>query len=220
MEKIFQKKTIKLIFISLLFYLISSTSFANQKKIALTFDDGPNPPYTNQILETLQKNGAHATFFVMGINVKAHPEILKQVYAAGNEIGNHTFSHPLITKISTKSLENELNKTNQLIYSTINVYPKLFRPPYGMSSASTTKVIEQLGYKKITWDFMVGDYQSNITSEKIAADVIKHARSGAIITMHDKEKTAQALPKIINTLKNEGFEFVTVSQLGNIKPYQ
>lgn len=216
------------LFISTIFLILilSVSAFSSGRKmIALTFDDGPNKTYTPQVLEVLQKNNIKATFFVMGGWVKQNPEILKQVYAAGNVIGNHTFTHPLITKISSASFKNELIKTNEIIYATINVYPVLFRPPFGMSSATSNKIVSDLGFKKITWNFMVNDYDANkTTAEKIASQVIQHASPGAIITMHDggsnREKTVKALATIIPTLKQKGYEFVTVSELLNIEPYR
>lgn len=211
--------------ILLLFSTLAVTApMTKQKMIALTFDDGPNPPYTEQILNILQQNNAKATFFVTGGSVKAYPEMLKKVYAAGNVIGNHTYSHPLTTKLSTAAFEKELNKTNQLIFDQIHVYPVLFRPPYGMSNTKTSQTLERLGYKKITWDYMVNDYESwKTTADEIARNVIQHARPGAIITMHDggkdRSKTVKALSQIIATLKQAGYKFVTVAALKNIEPY-
>lgn len=198
---------------------------AKPKSIALTFDDGPNAKYTEEILNLLDQHHAKATFFVTGGSVKAYPEILKKVFDQGNVIGNHSYSHPLITKLSSNAFAKELNNTNQTIYRVIHVYPVLFRPPYGMSNARSNAILQQLGYKKITWDYMVNDYEANKTTAIIiATNVIKHARPGAIITMHDggnnREKTVQALSQILTTLSKEGYHFVTVSELRGIKPYR
>lgn len=195
------------------------------KVIALTFDDGPSKQYTEEVLQVLQQYNIKATFFVMGGCVKNRPEVLKKVYAAGYEIGNHTYSHPHLSSESDSAIANELTKANEIIYQAINVYPVLFRPPYGDCSAKCTEVAAKMGYKKITWDYMPNDWDSGKTTSAIIADkIIRNARSGAIITVHDgggnREKTVQALPTIITTLKKEGYRFVTVSELINIEPYR
>lgn len=195
------------------------------KNIALTFDDGPSDIYTPQVLAILEWNQIKATFFVMGMNVKKHPEIVQKVYADGNDIGNHTYSHPNLAHLSESAIANELIKASEQIHKAIHKYPILMRPPYGMSSSLSNQVIAKLGYRKITWDYMINDYEpAKLTSEIIAKNVIAHARPGAIITMHDccanRAKTVEALPIIISTLKKEGYKFVTVSELLNIKPYR
>ncbi|MCL5260647.1 MAG: polysaccharide deacetylase family protein [Gammaproteobacteria bacterium] len=226
LAKIFRFSIFLLIAMCWLFSQVTYAATSSQKKlIALTFDDGPSIPYTEQVLALLEAHHAKATFFVMGGNVKLHPEILKKVFAAGNVIGNHTYTHPLITKISDSALEKELTKTNEIIFKTIHVYPVLFRPPYGMSSSRTNEVLKKLGLKKITWDYMVDDYDyKKTTSEIIARSVLQHARPGAIITMHDggtnRAKTVAALATIIPTLQQQGYELVTVADLLHISPYQ
>jgi peptidoglycan/xylan/chitin deacetylase (PgdA/CDA1 family) len=199
----------------------------NQKKklIALSFDDGPNGKYTEAVLAILKENNAKATFFVCGDSTAAAPNLVKQEYAAGNEIGNHTYSHVNIAKLSENNLKKELTKANEEIYKAINVYPVLFRPPYGASSARANQVLAQLGFKKITWNYMVNDFDTKKTSaDKIASEVITHAHPGAIIDMHDgggnRDKTIAALPVIIKALKKQGYEFVTVSTIVKVNPYR
>jgi len=198
----------------------------NEKKvIALTFDDGPHLKYTEEVLNILKKNNIHATFFVMGGSVRNHPELLKEEFAAGNVIGNHTYSHPNLSKLTSSAIGQELNKNDAMIYKTIHVHPILFRPPYGACSELCTATITKLGYKKVTWHFLVNDWDVNKTSsEKIADQIIKNAKPGAIMAMHDgggnREKTVQALPVIIDTLKKNGYQFVTVSELLKVSPYR
>lgn len=192
------------------------------KVIALTFDDGPNKQNTEKVLTILEQNNIKATFFVVGGSVKKNPEILKKVFAAGNAIGNHSYTHPNFSTLSNAAMAKELTKTNEQIYQVIHVYPTLFRPPFGTCSSACSSVVTSLGLKKITWDYMVNDWDVNKTSaEKIATNVIKHAKPGAIITMHDgggnREKTVMALPLIISTLKHAGYHFVTIPELLNIK---
>lgn len=195
------------------------------KVVALTFDDGPYKKSTEKILKILQENGAKATFFEMGGNVKLEPEILKKTFAAGHEIGNHTYSHPFITKISSQKFKNELLKTDAIIYNTIQVHPILFRPPFGMSSPTTNRIVNELGFKKITWDYMADDYQATkFSPETFTAEIIKHVKPGSIIVMHESggyhQITLKSLPAILADLKQRGYKFVTVSELLNINPYR
>lgn len=197
----------------------------NKKLIALSFDDGPNGKYTEAVLSILKANNAKATFFVCGDSTQAQPNLVKKEYDAGNEIGNHTYSHANISKLSKSALTKELTKANDEIHKAINVYPVLFRPPYGASSDSANQTISQLGFKKITWNFMVNDFDIKKTNaNKIASEVIAHAHPGAIIDMHDgggnREKTVAALPVILAALKKQGYEFVTVSTIVKVAPYR
>lgn len=208
--------------------LMASASAGNAQKkklIALTFDDGPNGKYTEAVLAILKENNAKATFFVCGDSTAAAPSIVKQEYAAGNEIGNHTYSHVNVAKLSENALKKELMKANEEIHKAINVYPVFFRPPYGASSARANRTLAQLGFKKITWDYMVNDYNTKKTNpDKIASEIINHAHSGMIVDIHDgggnRNKTIAALPVIIKTLKNQGYEFVTVSTIVKVNPYR
>jgi peptidoglycan-N-acetylglucosamine deacetylase len=215
----------RIVFTLLLVIPLTCSANTKPKYIALTFDDGPSDTYTQQILSILKSNQIKATFFVTGANAKKNPEMLKKVYTEGNDIGNHTYSHPNLAKLSAHAIEAELTKTNEQIYKAINVYPILFRPPFGMSSAQSNQVAAKLGFRKITWNYMVNDYDANkTTADIIAKSIINHASPGAIMTMHDccgdRSKTVAALPLIISALKNQGYQLVTVSELLKIKPYR
>lgn len=207
-------------------FAVNATAAKSEKKnIALTFDDGPNGKYTEQVLDILKKNNIKVTFFVCGDSTALDPDLVKEEYDMGNEIGNHTFSHPNLAKLSDTEVKKELTKANDEIYKAINKYPVLFRPPYGSSSARVNQILSQLGFKKITWDYMVDDYDiGKTTADKIASQVISHAHSGAIIDMHDgggnREKTIAALPIIIAELKKQNYDFVTVSAIVKIDPYR
>jgi len=220
------------VFVSFILSLLLTTfplfCYANnstKKLIALTFDDGPHIQYTEEVLNILKKNNIKATFFVIGGNVKNHPELLKKTFADGNLIGNHSYTHPNLSKIDSKLITKELNRANDIIYKTIHVYPTLMRPPYGACDTHCDKVANTLGFKKINWDYLVNDWDVNKTTAGIiATNIIKHAGPGKILSMHDgggnREKTVKALPSIIATLKKEGYQFVTVAELLNTKPYR
>lgn len=195
-----------------------------RKIVALTFDDGPDPKYTREILGILKQYDIHATFFVMGKNVESHPDIIKAAYMNGNVIGNHTYSHSYLTALSDDKIEDELTKTNKLIHDVIGEYPALFRPPYGARSVKSSCIVNKLGLMTITWSDTTNDYnEAKTTPEKIVAAIIKLAKPGAIILLHDgggdREKTVQALPYIINILKEDDYEFLTVPELLNVDGY-
>ncbi|EKE01312.1 MAG: polysaccharide deacetylase [uncultured bacterium] len=195
-----------------------------KKVVALTFDDGPHPKHTREILEILKQHDIRATFFVIGKNAQRHPDVIKEADTDGNIISNHSYSHFYLTTLSSDDIETELQKTNNLIYKTIQKYPTFFRPPYGACSDKSTQIVDRLGFTTITWNVMTDDYSSRQTSERIAAYVIKHAKPGAIIGLHDgggnREKTVGALPIIIKALKDEGYKFLTIPELLNIKAYR
>lgn len=183
---------------------------ATDKKIALTFDDGPHPKVTRQILETLEKYEAKATFFVVGQEVKEHPEILKAVYKAGHEIGNHTFNHEKLTTLSPEEIKQQIQSTDTLIKSTIGQRATVFRPPYGSYDETIT---DQLNVPNVLWTIDTLDWKHR-DPEKTVLAVKEHAKNGSIILMHDiHQATADALDEVLETLQKQGYEFVTVSEL-------
>ena len=199
-----------------------SSANTRQKIVALTFDDGPHRKYTDEVLAILRMNNIKATFFVVGKNVEESPDVVKLTYAEGHVIGNHSYSHPYLSSLSGDEIETELTKTNGIINRVIGVSPFLFRPPYGSCSPKTARIARNLDFKTIMWS---ADYRMDLitASEKIANEIVSHVRSGAIILLHDgggnRENVVEALPIIIRALRNDGYEFVTVPELLNIKPY-
>lgn len=223
------------IFFGIVVFLFSITIFASigimkipvtsQKLVALTFDDGPHQKYTPGILNILRAYNAKATFFIMGGNAKLNPDLIKKEYEAGHEIANHSYTHPNIAHLSAAAIQKELIKCSELINKIINVYPIVFRPPYGATSAAANQVINNMGFKVITWSYMINDYDVNkMTPEIISTSVIKNTRPGAVIVMHDgngnREKTVKALPVILKNLADKGYKFVTVAELLNIRAYK
>ncbi|MEK5186384.1 polysaccharide deacetylase family protein [Solibacillus sp. FSL W7-1324] len=183
---------------------------AKDKKIALTFDDGPHPKVTKQILKILEKFEAKATFFVVGQEVKEHPEILKAVYNAGHEIGNHTFNHEKLTALSAKEIKQQIQATDTLIKSTIGQRATVFRPPYGSYDKTIT---DQLNVPNVLWTIDTLDWKHRDPKKTVQA-VKEHAKNGSIILMHDiHQTTADALDEVLATLQKQGYEFVTVSEL-------
>lgn len=193
-----------------------------EKVVALTFDDGPHKKSTHEILEILRDNNIKATFFVIGEEAARYPALIKEEYADGNVIGNHSYTHPNILNFSADEIENELSKTNQKIFKIIKVYPTLFRPPYGICSNELKEVLDKMQLKEILWSDMVDDYDFTKTSpEKIAAGILQKVKPGAIIGLHDgggnREKTVGALKIIITELQAQGYQFVTVPELSALR---
>ena len=189
---------------------------SKEKKIALTFDDGPHPRFTKEILDILDEYGVTATFFIIGVNAENYPESLKMIVDSGCEIGNHTYSHLRIDKMSEKELEGEIVKCEQVIYSMTGITPKLFRPPQGRVPDMLLSVTDRLGYNVILWSIDTLDWSHN-SSDNICTAVRNNLTGGDIILMHDyvsgKNTTCDALRRLIPDLLSQGYTFVTVSEL-------
>lgn len=189
-------------------------------KIALTFDDGPHPRYTGQILDVLEEYDIKATFFVVGVNAKNYPDSLIDVIKKGHEIGNHTYSHPHVSGLNTYTLTDEVEKCESTIYGLTDYKTKLFRPPEGMIDADVRTVLRSLDYKVIMWDIDTRDW-AHEPPEKIAENVISNIASGDIILMHDyighNSPTVEAIKIFIPVLLEKGYKFVVVSELIGIE---
>lgn len=187
----------------------------SDKKIFLTFDDGPIPEITEWVLDILKSEEIKATFFCIGDNIKKHPEVYKRILAEGHQTGNHTFNHLNGWKTKTNHyIDNfKLCETECLKLNTEHSF--LFRPPYGKIKPSQTKAIRNLGYKIIMWDVLSYDFDPNIIPEKCLENVIPNTEQGSIIVFHDSKKAEKnlkyALPKAIQILKNKGFVFDVIS---------
>lgn len=185
-------------------------------EIALTFDDGPNPPYTTQVLALLKHYGIPATFFCVGSQVAAYPELVKQEAAAGYTIGNHSWSHPLLTSLSNAEIMTQLTTTSDIIQRTTGVRPTFFRPPYGALNAQVLTQVNRLGLTTFIWSDGSLDW-TMIGPDAISNQVLSNVANGAIILMHDgggnRWRTVAALPSIIESLQARHFRFVTLAQL-------
>lgn len=180
------------------------------KQVALTFDDGPDPEVTTAILATLKKYDAKATFFMLGSRVEYYPEIAKNVEKAGHELGNHTWNHPDLTKASAKKVNSEIANTSSIIKDVTGKNATVFRPPYG---AANDLVRGQTDLPSILWDVDTLDWKHRNANELLRI-VKSRTQDGSIVLMHDiHQSTADGLDSVLAYLKNEGFTFVTVSEL-------
>ena len=186
------------------------------KQIALSFDDGPHPRYTKEILSILKEYGISATFFIIGINAELYPETLKMVADAGCEIGNHTYSHRHLRNLSSQELAAELEECDTALFEICGCRPSLFRPPEGAINSSVEDCTAQGEYRVILWSLDTRDWERKST-EQIVRCVLSSVKAGDIILMHDyighHARTAEALAILLPELLERGFEPVTVSEL-------
>src|SRR5438105_7693078 len=182
--------------------------------IALTFDDGPSPTLTPKLLDLLAARHIKVTFFVIGENVAEHPEIVARAAREGHEIGNHSWSHPNLAKISQESVRSQLQRTDDAIKSATGSRPTLLRPPYGSITDREKRWIhDEFGYRIILWD--VDPYDWKRPGPAVVRNrILKETQPGSIVLSHDIHPgTIEAMPSTLDSLEAKAFKFVTVSEL-------
>ncbi|MBP2651616.1 MAG: polysaccharide deacetylase [Firmicutes bacterium] len=194
------------------------------KMVALTFDDGPEEHWTPKILDILKEKKVKATFFVIGEEALKHPTMLKRIYSEGHVIGNHTFDHINLKKADSQQINQQLEECDSVIYNIIGETPKFVRPPFGFHN----QVVDDVVYAKnkiiILWSIDTKDWTGKDTST-VEASVVSKMQNGYIVLQHDGASpklagSVEALPDIIDRLKDKGYTFVTVAELLNTQPYQ
>jgi peptidoglycan/xylan/chitin deacetylase (PgdA/CDA1 family) len=184
----------------------------HEKKVFLTFDDGPIPEITDWVLAQLKFYNCKATFFCIGNNIEKHPEVFNKLIEEGHAIGNHTFNHfkGWNTPNKTYFKEVELCEVEIQKSSIVNLKSKLFRPPYGKIKPSQSRRLRKLGYKIIMWDVLSADYKKENSKEKCLENVLKNVESGSIIVFHDSIKAfpnlEYVLPKTLQFLSENGYQ--------------
>jgi len=199
----------------------------DEKVISFTFDDGPDPTFTPQILKILKKNEVKGTFFTVGKQIVRFPEVARMIVSDGHEIANHTYSHPYLNNLNLDQFHEELEKAHQTIMEYTKKEPTLFRPPGGFYNQDIISIAKEKGYKTILWSWtqQTRDW-ANPGTEYIIKKVLTNAKSGDIVIFHDcggdRSQTVNALEPIIIGLKEKGFRLITVSELltkgDNVKP--
>jgi len=204
---------------------------SDEKVVALTFDDGPNPPYTDRILDVLAKERVHATFFLVGRAVAAYPGVVRREARAGNALGNHSWEHEHLIVLTRTQVRASLQKTEDAIYKATGTRTRIMRPPFGARDWMVLEVAHKMGYTPVMWSVpLVGDWE-NPPAAVIAQRVLANVRDGSIVVLHDGNRgllcAAQRLGArvcdrssdidatriIVETLKADGYRFVTVPQL-------
>lgn len=199
--------------------------------IALTYDDGPNPPYTDQILAVLHAEHVRATFFVVGRAVAAYPDVVRAEVAGGHAIGNHTWSHAHLLLYDGNSLQRTLQRTDAAIFAAAGVHTRIMRPPYGARDWLVLDEARKLGYTPVMWSVPLANDWEYPPARVIAARVLRYADDGAIIDLHDgnqgivcarthaaarvcdRSADVEATRLIVEALKGEGYRFVTIPEL-------
>ncbi len=180
-----------------------------EKKIYLTFDDGPTPEITAWVLNQLREFNAKATFFCIGDNIEKYPEIFQSVLQNGHSIGNHTFNHLNGWKTKSSDYIENVRLCKEAIRQQATDNPQLFRPPYGKIRKSQASLLRKEGYKIIMWDVLSGDFDSSISPERCLQNVTRNTQPGSIIVFHDSIKSYRnleyTLPKFLTFLKRNNY---------------
>jgi peptidoglycan-N-acetylglucosamine deacetylase len=208
----------------------------DQRVVALTYDDGPNPPYTDEILDVLSAEHVRATFFVVGRAVAAYPRTVRREVAQGNAVGNHTWSHEHLLLYDGSSLRRTLVRTDRAIFAAAGIHTRIMRPPYGARDWLVLGEVRKLGYTPVMWSVPLANDWEYPPAGVIAARVLRYVGDGAIIDLHDgnqgivcarmhvparvcdRSADVEATRLIIDALKREGYQFVTIPQLLRMAP--
>lgn len=196
---------------------------AERRRVALTFDDGPAEPFTEQILDILRENHVPSTFFCCGKNVERYPDLVRRIAAEGHAIGNHTYSHPLFYFKRRSVIDAELDRTQAVIRQLIGNLPRLFRPPYGVRWFGLFPALRERGLTDVQWSDTGYDWIRRHSPSDIARKALARLEPGAVILLHDGREprapgevdastTVAALPAIIQGARAAGFTFVSVDE--------
>jgi peptidoglycan/xylan/chitin deacetylase (PgdA/CDA1 family) len=203
----------------------------NERVVALTYDDGPNPPYTDRILNVLREERVHATFFVVGQAVQAYPAVVRRETEEGNAIGNHTWSHDHLVLDDSLAVRDTLERTDRAIFAAAGAHTSIMRPPYGGRDWLVLDEVRKLGYTPVMWSVPLAKDWEYPPASVIAQRVLKYAGDGSIIVLHDgnrgivcsgsriaphvcdRSADVEATRLIVERLKREGYRFVTIPEL-------
>jgi len=191
------------------------------RQVALTYDDGPNDPYTLRLVEVLAKHEVKATFFMIGRYVAARPDIVRSVVAAGHVVGNHTFTHPNLIFRSAREVRTELLECQRAIGDAVGEHSKLFRPPFGARRPATLRMARRLGFEPAMWNVTGYDWNAPQV-ESIERRLRRRLHGGAVFLLHDgghvslgadRSSTIEATDRLLAYGKPDGYQFVTLSKM-------
>ncbi|MFD0675138.1 polysaccharide deacetylase family protein [Cohnella sp. GCM10027633] len=189
------------------------------RKVALTFDDVPDPRFTGQVLDVLKKKRVKATFFAMGTRSQKHPDLLRRIQREGHDVGNHSYSHPDFSKLPLDKVKSQITRAETVISGIIGYRPKLVRPPYGEIMPEQLEWAKAQGYTVVNWDVDSADWRQ-LTADEVFRNVTKAVRPGSVILMHagggegqSLAGTVKALPRIIDWLREHHYEPVALTEL-------
>ena len=191
------------------------------RQIALTFDDGPNDPHTLNLLDVLSKHSVHATFFLVGRYVRQRPDIVAEVAKQGHVIGNHTFTHPLLTFQTSTRIREEIVRCGNAINEAVGEHSSLFRPPWGGRRPAVFRIVRQLGLEPVMWNITGYDWKAT-SAEFIEQKVTHRVRGGDVLLLHDgghvsfgtdRSATVAAVDRLLTRYLAEGYSFVTIPRM-------
>lgn len=199
---------------------IHANKSIKENKVAITFDDGPHPEFTPKVLGLLEQYGAKATFFCIGKSIEAHPELFKEILVQGHTIGNHTYSHDhRFGFFKTPIVITELEATNLAIQQLTGVFPKLYRPAFGVTNPRIRRAVAKLKLTVIGWNIRSLDTTKR-SKEQVLRRITTKVSKGDVILLHDtSQKTVEVLEQLLLFLKQQDLESVTIDSLFNIKAY-
>jgi peptidoglycan/xylan/chitin deacetylase (PgdA/CDA1 family) len=191
------------------------------KQLALTYDDGPNDPHTQRLLDVLARHKVHATFFLIGRYVQQRPDIVRELVKAGHVVGNHTFAHPLLILKSAQELRSQLDKCDRALTDAVGEHSNLIRPPFGGRRPAVLRIARRMGLEPIMWNVTGYDWDAT-SAEHIERNVTSRVRGGNVILLHDgghrvfgadRSYTVTATDRLISRYQSEGYEFVTIPEM-------
>ena len=198
-------------------FVLSATR--ESRKVALTFDDVPDPRFTPQVLDILKRKKVRATFFVVGTRANKHPQLVRRIHREGHAIGNHSFSHPDLSRTTLAGMKGQIRRAEQSIEAVVGFRPRLVRPPYGEILTRQLEWAKQAGYTVVNWDVDSSDWRQ-LAAERVFRNVTRTVRPGSIVLMHagggegqSLSGTVRALPRIIDWLREHGYEPVALPEL-------
>lgn len=186
--------------------------------VALSFDDGPSPRYTSTVLDLLARYHAHATFFDEGQNAALWPELVRRTVAEGNEVANHTFSHPDVRRLDTAAVTDEVDEATAAIRAAGVEPARWFRPPKGFFDDTAATAVEAAGYHTVMWDLCLEHFLTDHTEDEAVTEMLARVHPGAVLLAHDggipnRRRTVESLPALLAGLRTKGYEVVTVTEL-------
>ena len=191
------------------------------KQIALTYDDGPNDPHTLRLLEALAKRGVKATFFLIGRYVQQRPDIAREIVKAGHVVGNHTFTHPLLTFLRESEIRQELSSCRDALHDAVGTHSNLFRPPFGGRRPGVLRIAREFGLEPVMWNVTGYDWNA-VPAAAIERKVSQKIRGGDVILLHDgghkqmgadRSQTVIATDNLIERYKSQGYTFATIPDM-------
>ncbi|MFC5469552.1 polysaccharide deacetylase family protein [Cohnella suwonensis] len=202
------------------------SAHGDTRKVALTFDDVPDPRFTPQVLDVLRRKKVTATFFVVGTRAKKHPDIVSRIRKEGHDIGNHSYSHPDFSKLPLAKVQDQIGRAEAIIDGIVGFKPRLVRPPYGEITETQLRWAKQQGYTVVNWNVDSSDWRQ-LSAKQILRNVTRSVRPGAVVLMHagggegqNLSGTVQALPALIDWLRLHRYEPVSLSELLGVKEYK